>query len=213
MTSKGIIESYEFTVSSGRRDCEVVSPDGWRSALETRGCLDGNSTNIYERPAHADEFVIGSLCQNPGSNPDKNAWSGIHTRFSADIIHRQQQVDGAIIRDMVCGTAGRPCPKLLESANRGSKLTGKRLPPPYIYVFPRSVPDPRTNPHPRRADMHALRFIQAIADTFDGKDSEIVTVEIESRMHDNYVQRRTRFIRAQEELAVSERAAIKRARY
>ncbi len=31
-----------------------------------------NNTNIFTRPPNADEFVIWSLCQNPGSNMSHN---------------------------------------------------------------------------------------------------------------------------------------------
>src|SRR5580658_3838329 len=99
-----------------RRQKKRPSGNGCDQAL--KGCLDGNNTTIYERPPHAQEFIIWSLCSNRGADPRHNAWSGIHTRLSADIIERAQQVDGVIIWDWVCGTIGRPCPKLRADPTR-----------------------------------------------------------------------------------------------
>ena len=89
------------------------SRPGQTAAIELKGCLDGNNTNIFERPPHAHEFIIWSVCTNPGADPRHNAWSGIHTRLSAEIISRHQLVDGIVIWDMVCGTIG---PTVSEAA-------------------------------------------------------------------------------------------------
>ena len=110
-------------------------PDGRVAIIELKGCLDGNNTTIYERRPHAQEFIIWSLCTNPGADPRHNAWSGIHTRLSADIIERAQQVDGVVIWDMVCGTIGRPCPKVELDQSRITVVSHYELPPPCIYVL------------------------------------------------------------------------------
>ncbi|MGH2137807.1 hypothetical protein, partial [Enterococcus faecalis] len=75
-------------------DYTVALNSGKTAVIELKGCLDGNNTNIFERPPHANEFIIWSVCTNPGADPRRNAWSGIHTRLSAEIISRQQRVDG-----------------------------------------------------------------------------------------------------------------------
>ena len=36
--------------------------------------MDENNTNIFERPPHAHEFIIWSVCTNPGADPQHNAW-------------------------------------------------------------------------------------------------------------------------------------------
>src|SRR5271165_934827 len=77
---------------------------------------------------------------NPGADPRHNAWSGIHTRLSAEIISRSQRVDGLDIWDMVCGTFGRPCPKLESDTTRFTVVGPYRLPPPCIYLFPVTIP-------------------------------------------------------------------------
>ncbi len=105
---RSAIQRYEFVGSRERHDFEVRLNDGRLSCVESKGCLDGNNTNIFVRPPHADEFLIRSLCQNPGADPRHNAWSGIHTRLGGEIIGRGQRVDGLIIWDMLCNTIARP---------------------------------------------------------------------------------------------------------
>ena len=144
----GGITSWEFQGEGERHDYSITMPDNRISVIEAKGCMDGNNTNIFERPPNADEFVIWSLCQNPGADPRHNAWSGIHTRLGAEVIHRQQRIDGVVIWDMLCGTAGRPCPKLIADNTRGTEMNGRRVPPPCLYLFPRSIPDPRNNRTP-----------------------------------------------------------------
>lgn len=110
MQDGGFIQEWEPAGEANRHDYVVRLKTGRVCVIELKGCLDGNNTNIFDRPPHAQEFLIWSVCTNPGADPRLNAWSGIHTRLSAEIISRQQRVDGVIIWDMVCGTVGRPCP-------------------------------------------------------------------------------------------------------
>jgi hypothetical protein len=112
MQDAGFIKDWDSAGDSNRHDYSVRLPSGKIAVIELKGCLDGNNTNIFERPPHAQEFILWSVCTNPGADPRHNAWSGIHTRLSAEIIFREQRVDGLIVWDMVCGTIGRPCPKL-----------------------------------------------------------------------------------------------------
>ena len=103
MQDGGFVDDWESAGEANRHDYAVTLPTGRQAIIELKGCLDGNNTNIFERPAHADEFIIWSVCTNPGADPRHNAWSGIHTRLSAEIISRSQRVDGLVIWDMVCG--------------------------------------------------------------------------------------------------------------
>ena len=205
------IKSWEFTGSGERHDYQIEMPDGRISIIETKGCLDGNNTIIYERPPNADEFIIWSLCQNPGADPRHNAWSGIHTRLGADIIHRKQKVDGLIIWDMVCGTTGRPCPKVSASIERVTKMTARKVPPPCIYLFPRSIPDPRSNPTPPVWEIGEVKFLKALLDTFSGENSDIIEVHIHARMRETDIQRKTFFFCLGDQLAESRWTTIKRA--
>ncbi|MDX2289900.1 MAG: hypothetical protein NW217_13895 [Hyphomicrobiaceae bacterium] len=146
------------------------------AVIELKGCLDGNNTNIFERPPHAQEFVVWSLCTNPGADPQHNVWSGLHTRLSAEIISRAQRVDGLIVWDTVCGTLGRPCPKLVDEADRNTQIGPYRLPPPCIYLFPETVASPRNNPSPPAQPLANVRLLQAFHDCFGGRECELNSV-------------------------------------
>ena len=137
MQDAGVIEDWQSAGEANRHDYSVRLPGGRNSVIELKGCLDGNNTNIFERPPQAHEFIIWSVCTNPGADPRHNAWSGIHTRLGTEIIARQQRVDGIVIWDMVCGTIGRPCPKFdRPPAPRTTEVAHYNLPPPCIYLFP-----------------------------------------------------------------------------
>jgi len=188
-----LIADYRYVGSNERYDYEVVFSDGRICCIEAKGCLDGNNTNIFQRPQNADEFIIWSLCQNPGSDPRHNAWSGIHTRLSAEIVARGERVDGLVIWDMLCGTPARPCPKLVADATRQTPINGKHIPPPCIYTFPRTIPDARNNPSPRPWALADVRILDTLATAFQALPVEITQVGIEVRMQDANIQRRTIF--------------------
>lgn len=179
--------------------------------IELKGCLDGNNTNIFERPPHAQEFVIWSVCTNPGADPRHNAWSGIHTRLSAEIISRQQRVDGVIIWDMVCGTIGRPCPKLENAQDRITAVSHYQLPPPCIYVMPSTIASPRNNPHPVAQALDEVQLLEAFHRCFGGRDNEVNYVDFDVEHRGADTVRRTRVRRAGEVVRESELTAIRRA--
>ncbi|MDX8410392.1 MAG: hypothetical protein R8K46_00770 [Mariprofundaceae bacterium] len=202
MRDRGAISSWAFSGSADRHDYEIRMPDGRVCVVEAKGCLDGNNTNIFERPPHADEFIIWSLCQNPGADPRHNVWSGIHTRLSAETIHRKVQVDGLIVWDMLCGTAGRPCPKL-ENVEDAA--------PPCIYLFPRSISDPRNNPDPPMRRLGESSFLSAMAEAFQCGPKSIHMVRIESRYEENALVRRSTVFRDGEEQKRSRWTELRRA--
>lgn len=197
MQDQGYIGEWESAGEANRYDYMVILNSGNSCAIELKGCLDGNNTNIFERPHNASEFVIWSVCQNPGADPRHNVWSGIHTRLSAEIIHREQQVDGLIVWDMVCGTIGRPCPKLLRPGheNRVVEVGPFNLPPPCIYMFPGSVPSVRTNAAPPPQALARVEFLQALTDCFGGLPDEINYVSMEVQYRGADVERKTTITR------------------
>lgn len=211
LTDQGLITRWQFAGAGDRHDYEVHLPNGRICCIEAKGCLDGNNTNIFKRPANADEFIIWSLCQNPGANPRGNAWSGIHTRLSAEIVSRRERVDGLVIWDMLCGTAARPCPKIIEDPKRAGKVGGKSVPPPCIYLFPRSVPDARNNPTPQPWALQDIHFLNALAQAFPVPQNEATSVEIQARMLGADVQRLTRYTNGTSVLYESNWTTIRRA--
>lgn len=212
MAAKGKIVSWSFEGTGERFDYRIELRDRICIA-EAKGCLDGNNTNIYQRPQSADEFIIWSLCQNPGADPRHNAWSGIHTRIGAEIISRRERVDAIVIWDMLCGAA-RPCPKLLEAPERAVILhDGRKAPPPCIYVMPRTIPAPEDNPKPSTWSLNDLRFPKALAETFGCRAEEITYVSIEIRqLEKGRQERRTTFVRGDAVIATSGWTPIKRVR-
>lgn len=178
MQDGGFIGEWNVSGSENRHDYTVTLISGRTAVIELKGCLDGNNTNIFERPPHAHEFIIWSVCTNPGADPRRNAWSGIHTRLSAEIISQSQRVDGVIIWDMVCGTVGRPCPKLTGPNDpRITAIGHYRLPPPCIYLMPATIPSPRNNPHPPAQQLAEVELLRAFASCFQANAHDLNYVD------------------------------------
>lgn len=211
MQDGGFIVDWESAGEANRHDYAVNLNSGKKAVIELKGCLDGNNTNIFERPPHAQEFVIWSVCTNPGADPRHNAWSGIHTRLSAEIIFRGQRVDGVIIWDMVCGTIGRPCPKVEEAPDRQTEVGPYTLPPPCIYVLPATIPSPRNNPHPPAQQLEDVELLRAFNDCFRGNAEEINYVDFQVEYRSSDTVRTTSVTRGGEAKKVSTAAAIRRA--
>ena len=210
MQDRGFIQDWESAGESNRHDYTVRMKTGRVSVVELKGCLDGNNTTIFERPAHAHEFIIWSLCTNPGADPRKNAWSGIHTRLSADLIERDQRVDGLIIWDMVCGTVGRPCPKLSELRERMTAVAHYMLPPACIYIFPATIASPRNNPFPKAQSLEDVQLLKAFHECFQGNDEEVNYVDFEVMHREAETVRKTRIRRGDVVAQESEMTPIRR---
>lgn len=207
--TSGRIKDFKFTGTANRHDYQVTLPDGRQSVFEAKGCLDGNNTNIFQRPSNADEFLLWSLCQNPGADPRHNLWSGVHTRLGGKIIAEKERVDALVVWDMLCGGPGRPCPKLKE--RRGVKIKNRIVPPPCIYIFPRTVPDPRDNPVPSLRKFVEVGLVKVLLDEFGGDERDVTEVYIEVRMNGPNVERKTRLVRSGSVVAESGWTELKRA--
>ena len=184
MQDRGFIGEWESTGGANRHDYSILLLSGRTAIIELKGCLDGNNTNIFERPPNAHEFLIWSVCTNPGADPRRNAWSGIHTRLSAEIISREERVDGLIIWDMVCGSIARPCPKLAAGSGRETVVGPFTLPPPCLYAFPSTIPRPRNNPKPRPQTIEDVHLLKAFYNCFNCRPEEINYVTF-AVAHDN----------------------------
>lgn len=211
MQDRGFIRDWESAGEANRHDYVVRLNSGRIGAIELKGCLDGNNTNIFERPTNAQEFVIWSLCTNPGADPRLNAWSGIHTRLSAEIISRQQLVDGVIIWDMACATVGRPCPKVAAAPERLTTVAHYVLPPPCIYVMPATIASPRNNPRPMAQSLDDVHMLKAFHECFHGANDEVNYVDFEIEHNGADTERRTRIRRGGELVRESEFTPIQRA--
>jgi len=204
LLKNGHIKKWDSSGSKDRHDYEIVLPTDETIVIEAKGCLDGNNTNIYKRPPNADEFYIWSLCQNPGADPRKNAWSGIHTRLSAEIIDSGVVVDGVIIWDMLCGTKGRPCPKGLPN-----KIGSIEMPAPCVYLFPQTVSNPRNNPKPQFRNKSKSLFLKCLQDALAVRDEDINYVTFETKIENSNLFRRT-ILKRNENIIESNYSEIKR---
>jgi len=173
MQDHGFIQEWESSGEANRHDYTVIFPDDHTTVIELKGCLDGNNTTIFERPAHAHEFLIWSVCSHLGADPRHNVWSGIHTRLSSEIIEKEKLVDGLIVWDWLCGTVGRPCPKLARRPGRETLVGPYRVTPPCIYLFPATLPSVRNNPSPEPHTLESVRFLAALHACFAGDDDEV----------------------------------------
>jgi hypothetical protein len=180
MQDGGFIADWDRTQGKARNDYYVRLNSGRTAVIDLKGCLDGENTNKFERPTDADEFITWSLCTNSGADPRRNAWSGIHTRLSAEMISRDKRVDGVVIWDMICGTLGRPCPKLaaLEASVRRTALGPFLTPPPCIYVFPAVIPSP-ARPQASAQPLAQVELLAAFHHAFGGRDEEVNFVDFE----------------------------------
>lgn len=211
MQDRGYIADWESAGEANRHDYSVSLNSGKTAIIELKGCLDGNNTNIFERPPHANEFVVWSVCTNTGADPRHNAWSGIHTRLGAEIIFREQRVDGVIIWDMVCGTIGRPCPKIADGNRQPASVGPFTLPPPCIYLLPPTIPSPRNNPHPPAQSINDVEILTAFHSCFGGKNEELFTVTFDVSYRGTDTVRTTKIMQNGILMKQSEPTAIRRA--
>lgn len=211
MEDAGFIAGWDESEDAARNDYVVRLISGRTAVIDLKGCLDGNNTNIFERPGDADEFVIWSLCTNSGADPRRNAWSGIHTRLSAEMVSRAQCVDGVVIWDMICGTVARRCPKLAaaDAGERTSEFGSFRTPPPCIYLFPSSPPTPE-HPVALAQALDDVELLAAFNACFKGHLDEINHVAFELTQTGETVERATTVVRSGAVVRASGPTAIRR---
>jgi hypothetical protein len=211
MEDRGFIESWDRAKRGVLHDYVVNLRSGRSAVIDLKGCLDGDNTKLFERPSSADEFVIWSLCTNVGADPRRNAWSGIHTRISSEIIARNQIVDGLVIWDMMCGTSGRSCPKVAgrDNIDRSTLLGPFCAPPPCIYVFPASTPSIEA-PSAVSQPISRVELLAAFQACFGCRDDEIGYVNFDMAFRADETMRRTTIVRGGIVQHSSEMTAIRR---
>jgi len=187
---KGLIHAYQATGRGARYDFEaIVDPERRRRlAIEVKGG-EGNSINISERPLWADEFVV--WCHLDGAvvnQPAKNANSIIFGRVSRFIVKDRKQIDVVVIRDRLCGTSARPCPKYPEG---GKSPLGVA---PCIFLMPVSPPT-EENPEPAVHDISTAIFpgivLRAFGVTPGAYEKNVYYVSIGLERDDKGVMRKT----------------------
>ena len=181
MKTQGRLLSWEFQGSAGRNDYRVELPGGRLVAVEMKGCPDGNNMTIWERPSWADEFIVWSQCPDSlSAQPGRGVWSGISTRLIPKMIVDQSQVDALVFYDGRCGSRIRRCPKPfgIETNLRkeATDIVGDKsrlhMPPPCVFLFPRTLPHVRSNRTPPTHDLASCRFAAALLAAFGVPDDE-----------------------------------------
>lgn len=210
MEDAGFIEGWDLSEAAERSDYWVRLPHGRNAVIALTGGMDGNNVTLFERPDTADEFIIWSIMTNAAGDPRRNAWSGIHTRLSAEMIARDQQVEGVIVWDMVCGTVGRPCPKIMgEDEPRLTDVGPFRVPPPCIYMFPAIVPGGAVTKAVAQ-QVSDVTLLQAFHTCFRGMQSEVNFVDFEIQVTGSETWRKTTVTRAGIVQVESEMTPIRR---
>lgn len=188
---RGTIAGWRFIGSSRRQDYEVTMPDGSLVAVEAKGCPDGNNTNIWDRPSRAQEFVVWSLCpESLAHDPGKGVWSGIATRLLPKVAVERKVVDAFVFFDGRCGTSLRRCPKAFGVRGlrpAATELVGQRdkedwLPPPCVYLFPRSAPTVPHNAEPPVHTVETCAFAAALLRAFDVEEQALPDYVHEARV-------------------------------
>lgn len=195
MQDRGVVRTYESAEQKDRFDFTVVMDSKKIVALEIKGCLDGNNLTIFDRPAHAQEFIIWSICSNAASDPELNTWSGIHSRLGPDIITNEKRVDGLIVLDWMCGSAGRQCPKTISDSSRVTRVANYKIPPPCLYLFPDTIPNTKMNPMPSAQRLNQVEFVNALMRCFSGREEEVSHVSFNVERRGQALYRRTRIQR------------------
>jgi len=154
------ITAFEHTGGTKRYDFEVLFSLQPRTVgeLEVQGG-EGKSINISERPIWAEEFLVWCHLDGAITNqPTHGAYAIIFNRLVSELVKRQKRVDALIIRDALCGTPLRPCPKYR------SGIDAARIAPD-IFLFPQQIPS-LDNPAPPVHSLETLRLPKMILDFF-----------------------------------------------
>jgi len=176
MKTVGAIKDWAFIGSANRQDYKVALKNGRLVAIEAKGCPDGNNMTIWERPTWAQEFIVWSQCPDSlQHNPGHGIWSGISTRLVPKMVVEKQPIDAFVFYDGRCGSAQRKCPKKfgINDGLRSSATDipsvgdGKWMPPPTIYLFPKTIPHPVSNKNPAIHDLVSCQFADALLKTFN----------------------------------------------
>jgi len=204
MNAQGLISGWGFIGGVGRQDYRVTLQNGRNVAIEGKGCPDGNNMNIWDVPPWADEVIVWSQCpESLAKQPGAGVWSGISTRLVKESVANNKKVDAMIFFDGRCGSASRHCPKrygidsgLRPQATDIPGQQGNWVPPPCIYLFPRTVAHPQQNREPALHDLTSCQFAAALLTVFsvpsDQQPHEVHWVRVAASQESDGTYLRTR---------------------
>jgi len=163
------IERFDTHASRERYDISVLI----RSALKRVAALDvkggeGNSINISERPLWADEFLL--WCHLDGAvinQPASGIGSIIFNRVAAEMVRRRKHVDAILVKDVLCGSSVRRCPKYPDSEQCNENIA------PDIYLLPQRVPSYPDDAEPPVHTRETLELPFLILDHYGVKEHDV----------------------------------------
>lgn len=133
LAQSGVIRGYEIPKYGDSTIYRLLLNDGRQVGVIQKGCPDGaHSSTKWARPPWADELYLWWLCSSLKFEPGEHVWKGVARVRKKVRKEPDNQLDGVIFYNDLCGTAERPCPK----ARRVKTASGTELPPPCIYIFP-----------------------------------------------------------------------------
>ncbi len=167
MYAQNRLKTYEHTARGVRWDFSVeLESNPLRTvAVEVKGG-EGNSLNISNRPPGVAEFIIWCHIDGSIKNSPTKGTRAIIGRIVADIIKAPKQIDCLVIRDVLCGTAARPCPKY---ARHEYPPLG---PAPDIFLFPSAVPIFGKNEHPSPHSPASCLFPFRLLETYGVEEKD-----------------------------------------
>lgn len=130
--------------------------------------------------------------------------------YTHDSVPRSFFVSSKLTVCMVCGTIGRPCPKL-EEHFRETQVGPFTLPPPCIYLFPSTIPSPRNNPNPPAQSINEVEILKAFQECFKSREKELFSVIFNVAYHGSDTVRTTKIIQDGKTQVESKPTAIRRA--
>ncbi|MEW6668069.1 MAG: hypothetical protein AB1512_22890 [Thermodesulfobacteriota bacterium] len=183
------IERWDFEV-------EISSSPKRTSTIEVKGG-EGNSLNISERSPYTQEFVVWCHLDGAIKNEPSRSVHSIISRLVADTLKRKKHIDALIVRDRLCGSRLRPCPKYGSSADYPQEG-----PAPDVFLFPAQVPDVLKNPKPSIHNEASCGLPFRILDAFGVRKRDRakhlwevhISYEAETGRGEHQVRRRVRIV-------------------
>lgn len=149
----GLIADFQETSNKSRYDFQVTvaqNPDYFAS-IEVKGG-EGNSINISKRPLWAKEFAVWCHLDGAIVNQPAHGAGAIVNRLMRELVIEAKQVDALFIRDVICGTDLRPCPKYPEREDVVGDDTA-----PDVFLLPQRRPT-LNDPEPPAHTLDTLRL-------------------------------------------------------
>jgi len=161
LKQRNAIADFKYAGTRQRHDFAVTlsQVDRRFAAIEVKGG-EGNSINISERPLWADEFAVWCHLDGAIVNQPAHGAHAIVGRLTNEMVNRRKQVDVLFIKDLLCGTSTRPCPKYPgKEADMGLRTA------PDVFLFPQRIPTV-DDPKPPGHDVVTLALPALILDLF-----------------------------------------------